>query len=145
MKKEMQLDPRIRTWRKLLVISVSGLVVFETATGLFVFLLSAGTLDKLVWVHSGIGVAFLSPLLIYQIRHSRMHTSDALTPVKLTGYASLIATPLAIISGITLAYQAFFLSEISFVWDVLHFVSVFMLIGAALPHLALVTSRARGK
>ena len=113
-------------WQHKLLICVSGLLVFETLTGLFVWLMPFSVPGQvMVLLHTTLGLVFLVPYAWYQIRHWLIYKSTKLNHYKLTGYFSVAATALAGVSGVVLSYQAVFSTRISYAWDLVHIVSTF--------------------
>lgn len=137
--------PQAGEWRDRLLAAVTGLLVFETLTGLGILFLPFSVTNQVaVVLHTAVGVVFVAPFLWYQIRHWLKHRRDLLTHVKLTGYLAMVAAAVCVASGLVLTYQAVFATRISYGWDLAHIVSTFALIAAAAPHvLAKVVQNAR--
>ncbi|MEE9268925.1 MAG: multiheme c-type cytochrome [Candidatus Krumholzibacteria bacterium] len=126
---------RPREWRAISAILVMGLLIFETLTGLAIYLLPFSlSIQFMVLVHTAAGLIFIFPYTWYQIRHWLVYRRQTMTHVKMTGYLSLVATLVCGVSGIVLTFQALFATRISYVWDTTHIVSTFALIAFALPH-----------
>ncbi len=123
-------------WRRGLVVTVSGLLVFETLTGLSIYVLPFSISNQImVLAHTGVGLVFLAPLTWYQIQHWRRYRDLRLSHVKLTGYFALAATIVALVSGLVLTFQAAFLTRISYAWDLVHVIATFALIASVAPHI----------
>ncbi len=134
---------RVSEWRRWLLICVSGMLVFETVTGLFIWLLPFSVTNQvMVLVHTAVGLAFIGPFAWYQIRHWSLYRAMRMSHVKLTGYFAMTATIVAIVSGVVLTAQAIFGTRISYAWDVIHIVATVGLIAAALPHVLVLMVRA---
>ena len=130
-------------WRRKLLICVSGLLVFETLTGLSIYLLPFSVSNQvMVLLHTAIGLVFLVPFAWYQIRHWRLYQPRRMSHVKLTGYFAMGATIVAIVSGLVLTWQAVFQTRISYGWDLMHIVATFALIASVLPHVVVLIVRA---
>jgi hypothetical protein len=116
----------------------------ETVSGLAIWLLpfSAGVQWTVV-VHTGIGIAFLGPLLVYQWQHLLVYWTRPGGAVKWMGYLATLATAVALVSGIVLTVQALFGPRISYAWDRAHLVSTFALLAFALPHVLVTLVRDR--
>jgi len=128
-------NDRAREWRAKLAILVMGLLLFETLTGLAIYLMPFSLpIQFMVLVHTVAGVIFILPYTWYQIRHWLVYRRQTLTHVKVTGYLSLVATLVCGVSGIVLTVQALFGTRISYAWDTVHIVTTFALIAFALPH-----------
>jgi hypothetical protein len=71
------------------LLCVSGLLVFETLTGLAIYLLPFSVPNQVaVLLHTAIGLVFVVPYGWYQIRHWLAYRDRQLTHVVLTGYFS---------------------------------------------------------
>ena len=105
-------------WRRRLLFLVSGLLVFESLTGLVVFLLPFSVPNQvMVLVHTVAGVVFIPPFVWYQLRHWLLYRPLRLTHVKLTGYFAMVATVVLAGSGLVLTWQALFGPRIGRGWD----------------------------
>jgi hypothetical protein len=142
MKNQMNQIPKAYEWQHQLLVLAVGLLLFETLTGLSIYLLPFSVSNQIVvLVHTVIGLIFIIPYAWYQIRHWRIYREQSMTHVKLTGYFSLVATVVAAVSGLVLTYQAVFQTKISSVWDWAHLVSTFAIIAALLPHVVVIVWR----
>ena len=139
---ELRAANRAAEWRSRLAILVMGLLVFETLSGLAIYLLPFSlSVQFAVLIHTGAGLLFVVPYGWYQVRHWAMYRQGGLTHVKLTGYLSLLATALCGISGLVLTWQAAFDRRIDYGWDTLHLITTFALIAFALPHVGVLVLR----
>jgi hypothetical protein len=128
-------QPKIRAWRERLLVCVSGLLLFETLTGLSMYLLPFSVPNQVaVLLHTVIGLVFVAPYTWYQIRHWRLYRERQMTHIKLTGYFSMVAAIALAVSGVVLSVQALLATRISYGWDVVHIVATFALIASVLPH-----------
>ena len=135
-------DLKAGEWRRRLAAVVSGLLVFLTLTGLSILFLDFSEPNQvMVLLHTLIGVVFLVPFIWYSYRHWRVHRRATLTHVKLTGWLSLAAMVVVSISGLILTYQALFGTRISYLWDMVHIVTTFVIIAAVLPHIVAIVWR----
>ena len=143
MANDLRIDHSLE-WRSKLAILVSGLLVFETLTGLAIYLLPFNLpIQFMVLVHTAVGLVFVLPYTWYQVRHWLLYRRTALTHVKLTGYLSLVVTAVCGASGIVLTVQAAFSTGISYAWDLAHILSTFALVAFALPHVVALVLRDR--
>lgn len=134
-------------WRQRLLYCVAGLLVFETLTGLGIYLLpfSVPTQWTVVF-HAVAGVAFVIPFAWYQARHWKLYRSIRVSHVVLTGYFAMLATIVLIVSGLVLTFEAILSDRISRGWDLAHIWATFGLIAAVLPHVGtLIVRAARAK
>jgi hypothetical protein len=130
-------------WRRRLLHAVSGLLVFETLTGLSILLLPFSVPNQMmVLLHTVAGIAFVLPYLWYQLRHWRHYRSLRLSHVVLTGYFAMVASLVLVVSGLVLTAQALFATRIGRAWDLAHIVATFALVLAVVPHIATLVVRA---
>ena len=138
----MGYHPKVREWEHRLLHFVAGMLVFETLTGLSIYLLGFGLPNQfMVLLHTGVGLVFILPYAWYQVRHWRLYRRMRMTHFKLTGYFSLVATGVAGVSGLVLTFQAAFLTKIGYAWDLVHVVATFALLAALVPHVVLIVVR----
>ena len=129
-------------WRSKLAILVMGLFLFETLTGLAIYILPFSlSVQFMVLTHTAAGLLFIVPYAWYQIRHWLVYRDQTMTQVKMTGYLSLVVTLFCVISGIVLTIQAIFSIRISNVWSLAHLISTFALLAFALPHIFAIAAR----
>jgi len=139
---ETQTHPKVREWRRTVLFFVVGLLLFETLSGLSIYLLPFSVPNQLlVLLHTIAGLIVLVPFAWYQLRHWRYYRATPMTHFKLTGYLALVATLVACVSGVVLTWQALFGIRISYAWDLVHVVATFALLAAVLPHVVLVVVR----
>ena len=133
---------RAKEWQHKSLLFISGLMFFEILTGLSIYLLPFSIPNQImVLMHTVVGLIFLIPFAVYQIRHWQIYRSIKMHHIKLTGYFSLIATTVAAVSGLVLTFQAVFQSKISPGWDLAHIITTFVLIASLLPHLIVILVR----
>ena len=142
MKNQSNQLERVAEWRHKLLLTVSGLLFFETVTGLSIYLLPFSIPNQvIVLLHTVIGLVFIVPFTWYQIRHWLVYRSMKMHNIKLTGYLSLVITAVAAITGLVLTYQALFQTKIGRGWDLVHIISTFALIASLLPHFIVIVVR----
>jgi hypothetical protein len=135
---------RTTEWRNRLAILVGGLLLFETLTGLSIYLLPFSVSNQvMVLLHTIAGLVFLIPFCWYQLRHWRAYSRWQMSHVVLTGYFALAVTLVAIVSGLVLSYQALFATRISYAWDLVHIVATFGVLASVIPHIVVLFVRAR--
>ena len=134
-------------WRQRLLYCVAGLLVFETLTGLGIYLLPFSVPNQwMVVFHTLAGLAFVAPFAWYQARHWKLYRSIRVSHVVLTGYFAMLATIVLIVSGLALTLEAIFAPRISRGWDLAHIWATFGLIASILPHVGtLIVRAARAK
>lgn len=132
----------VREWRLALGILASGVLLFETVSGLGIQWLPFGVGNQVnVLVHTGIGLLFLVPLAWYQLRHWRLYRARPTSHVSVTGYVGAIATLVAVVSGLVLTAQALWGTRIGQAWDTAHTVTAYAIPLAVLPHVLALRSR----
>lgn len=138
---------KVQEWRQRLLYCVGGLFVFETLTGLAIYLLPFSVPNQwMVVFHTVAGVAFVLPFAWYQARHWKLYKSIRVSHVVLTGYFAMIATIVLIVSGLVLTLQAIVATHISRGWDLAHIWATFGLLASVLPHVVtLIVRAARAK
>jgi hypothetical protein len=138
---------RADEWRQRLLYCVAGLLVFETLTGLGIYLLPFSVPNQwMVVFHTLAGLAFVIPFAWYQARHWKLYRSIRVSHVVLTGYFAMLATIVLIVSGLVLTFEAIFAPRISRGWDLAHIWATFGLIASVLPHVGtLIVRAARAK
>jgi hypothetical protein len=130
-------------WRQLLLYCVGGLLVFETLTGLAIYLLPFSVPNQwMVVFHTLAGLAFVIPFAWYQARHWTLYRSIRVSHVVLTGYFAMLATTVLIVSGLVLTFQAIFAPRISRGWDLAHIWATYGLIASVVPHVGTLLGRA---
>jgi len=131
-------------WLSRLAIFVAAFLLFETLTGLSIYLLPFSVPNQvMVLLHTVIGVVFLAAPVIYLLRHWLLYRRYTMTHIKLTGYIGVFVTALCLLSGLVLSWQAAFGRQISAGWDTVHVVTTFALIVFLVPHVLLIVLRDR--
>ncbi len=131
-------------WRRRFAALTLAFLAFETGSGLALWLLPFSVpMQWTVMLHTGIGVLFLAPVLVYQWEHFRAYWARPGGAVKWMGYLATLATLVAFGSGLVLTAQALWGSRISYAWDRVHLVSTFALLAFAAPHVLVTLVRDR--
>ncbi|CAN5832837.1 hypothetical protein BH11GEM1_BH11GEM1_33950 [soil metagenome] len=134
---------KAQEWQRLLLRTVAGLLVFETLTGLAVYVLPFTVSNQMmVLFHTAAGIIFVLPFAWYQLRHWRIYRSSRISHVVLTGYFAMAAAITLVLSGLVLTAQAIFATRIGRVWDWVHIVATFALVASVVPHVVLLIVRA---
>jgi hypothetical protein len=134
---------KAQEWRRRLLHCVAALFVFETLSGLAIYLLPFSIPNQWTVVfHTVAGIAFVLPFAWYQVRHWKLYRSMRVSHVVLTGYFAMFTTVVLIVSGLVLTTQAIVSSRISRVWDLTHIWATFALIGSLVPHIVTLIVRA---
>jgi len=133
---------REKEWRHVLLQFVSGLLLFETLSGLMIYILPFSPVNQIsVLLHTIVGLIFIIPFLWYLIRHWTIYRSVPMSHFKLTGYILMVILIILIVSGSVLTYQSVFGVRISRLWDRIHTVSTFAMIAFIAPHIFLIILR----
>ncbi len=123
-------------WTRPLLHTVSGLLVFETLTGVANYLLPFSVPNQvMVLLHTIGGLVLVLPFAFYQWRHWKLYAPLRFSQVLLVGYFAMVATLLLLVSGVVLTVQALAGTGISRAWDVVHLLATVALVVSVLPHL----------
>lgn len=129
-------------WKDTLAYLAAGFIFFETLSGLAIYFLPFSVTNQImILIHTIVGFIFLIPFAWYQVKHWLNYRKRSMSDVKLTGYLSMIAVIVAIVSGLWLTWQAAFETRISYTWKNIHLISTFVLLATVLPHLLLIVVR----
>jgi hypothetical protein len=144
MRDDQALAIRTREWRARLGILASGLLAFETVSGLVVWLLPFSISNQfLLLMHTVIGVVFLAPFLWYQVDHWWKYRERKWSHYMLTGYVAFFTTLLCCVSGVVLTWQGAIGTHISRSWHLVHLVTTFAIVAFTVPHVVLILLRDR--
>src|SRR4051812_36275256 len=109
MKNHGDISAKVGEWQQRLLVTVAGLLAFETLTGLSMYFLPFSVPNQVaVLLHTAVGLICVIPYLWYQWRHWRLYCERQLTHVKLTGYFSMVAALALVVTGLVLSSQAVF-------------------------------------
>jgi len=129
-------------WRHKLLLFVTGLILFETLTGLIIYFLPFGITNQInVLTHTIAGLILVIPFAWYQVRHWNIYRAMRMNYFKLTGYIMMVIMIVLIVTGIVLTYQATFSTRIDKMWSLVHIVSTFALIAFIIPHIVFIMIR----
>jgi hypothetical protein len=114
----------VAEWRSQLAAVTGAYLLFETLTGLAIWLLPFSGFNQVgVLLHSVAGVAVLPWIIWYQVRHWLVRRGGNLSHHQLLGYAALTVLTVCVVSGFVLTWQGFFGPRMSTTWDIVHLVS----------------------
>ncbi|CAN5234426.1 hypothetical protein BH09GEM1_BH09GEM1_11860 [soil metagenome] len=134
---------KAQEWQRLLLRTVAGLIVFETLTGLAIYVLPFTVPNQImVLFHTAAGIVFVLPFAWYQLRHWRIYRASRISHIVLTGFFAMAAAITLVLSGLVLTAQAIFATRIGRVWDWVHIVATFALVASVVPHVVLLIARA---
>ena len=135
---------RAREWRAVMAMLIGGLLLFETLTGVVIYLLPFSlSMQFVVLTHTIVGLIFIFPYTWYQVRHWLVNRREPMTHSKVTGFLSMVAILVCTVSGVVLTIQAVFFTRISYLWDTIHIISTVTIIAFAIPHIVMLVVRNR--
>ncbi len=111
-------------WRHWLTGLTMGLLVFETITGLAIYLLGFSIWNQfgVLW-HTAVGVVMLPPTAWYMGRHWWLRFRGKFNHYQLLGYVSGVLLLALFASGLVLTWQALFGTRIGYLWDQVHLIT----------------------
>ena len=129
-------------WRSRLVALVAGYLLFETISGMVVWLLPFSPLVQFsVLLHTAFGILFLAPVVWYLVRHWWIRRKGNLSHYQLLGYIATAILSVCLVSGVVLTWQGVFGPRLNAVWDVLHLVTGLGLVVFVVVHVLTVVIR----
>ncbi|MCH8969904.1 MAG: hypothetical protein IIA66_12395 [Planctomycetes bacterium] len=122
-------------WRHPLTGLTLGLLLFETITGLAIYLLPFSVFNQfgVLW-HTLIGIAMIVPVGWYLGRHWWLRFHGKFNHYQFLGYLSAALLAALFVSGFVLTWQAAFGTRISYGWDLVHLITGLVLVFALLAH-----------
>ncbi|MBI3950732.1 MAG: hypothetical protein HY314_09790 [Acidobacteria bacterium] len=135
---------RIKEWRSRLAIAAAGFLLFETLTGLSIWLLPFSVANQwMVILHTAVGLIFLIPCIWYLVRHWLIYRRTTMTHIKLMGYGGIFTLLALGISGLVLTVEAVVSVKISYLWDTVHIIATLAAVALIVPHIVLIVVRDR--
>lgn len=132
----------VAQWRLWLAALATGYLLFETLSGLAVWLLPFGQLAQFsVLLHTAVGILFLIPVVWYVARHWWIRRKGNLSHYQLLGYISSAILAVCLVSGLVVTWQGVVGPRLHAVWDVLHLITGLGLIVFVGVHLLTVVVR----
>lgn len=129
-------------WSSWLSKSAGAALIFFTVTGLAVTFAPFHRLVQWsVLAHTAVGVVLVIPLLWYSVAHWRDYRRFQFSSVVLLGYVAGVALLVCLISGIVVTWQGLFGIRMTWAWRQAHLISTFVVVGAGVPHVALLLMR----
>jgi len=124
-------------WRRPLTGATLGLLLFETITGLAIYLLPFSVFNQFgVLLHTLVGLLMIVPIGVYLGQHWWRRFRGNFNHYQLLGYISAAAVLILTVSGAVLTWQAVFGIRIGYIWDLLHIIFSFALVAFLGAHLA---------
>ena len=129
-------------WRRPLTGAVLGLLLYETLTGLSIYLWSFSLFNQFaVLTHTAVGIVMTGPVGWYLGRHWWRRFRGKFNHYQLLGYVSAAALIALFTSGFVLTWQALFGVRISYAWRLVHIVTTFVFVAALVAHLVTLLCR----
>lgn len=131
-----------REWRSRLLGFTSAVLLFESVTGLTLYLLGFSVFNQFaLLLHTVVGVVTLPPIIVYVVRHWWIRRAGQLSHFQLLGYATALALIVVIISGLVLTYEGIWGIRRSRLWHQVHLVSGLMFMLFMLAHIVTLVLR----
>ena len=111
-------------WRHWLTGLTLALLLFETITGLAIYLLKFSVFNQygVLW-HTAVGVAMIVPIGWYMGRHWWLRFRTRFNHFQLLGYSAAALLIALFVSGFVLTWQAVFTPRISYAWGQVHLIA----------------------
>lgn len=128
-------EEAIVEWRAWLMTGTMVLLLFETITGLVVYLAPFGVVAQYsVLLHTILGLLWTPLFVWYVVVHWLKRYRGKLSHIQLLGYFSFVLVAACIVTGVVLTYQSIFGIRIGYSWDRVHLVTGLVLIVVVLAH-----------
>ena len=132
----------VSEWRSPLTKVASGLLLYESVTGLAILALPFSPFNQFnVLLHTILGIAMIVPVLWYCWRHWVVRRKGKLSHYQLMGYISVVLLVACVLSGVVLTWQGLFGTRISLSWDLVHLVTGLGMGIFIIVHIAMVVIR----
>jgi len=132
----------VSEWRSPLTKVASGLILYETVTGLAILLLPFSPFNQFnVLLHTLLGLAMVVPVAWYCWRHWQVRRKGKLSHYQFMGYMAVALLALCLASGIVLTWQGVFGTRISLGWDLVHLITGLAMAIFIIVHIAMVVIR----
>jgi hypothetical protein len=132
----------VAEWRSKLTKVTSGLLLYETLTGLAILLLPFSPFNQFnVLLHTILGIAMIVPVLWYCWRHWVVRRKGNLSHYQLMGYIAFALLAACLLSGVVLTWQAALGTRINLTWDLVHLVTGLGMAIFIIVHVAMVVIR----
>jgi len=113
-----------------------GLLLFESITGLAIYLLPFSEFNQFgVLLHTVLGVAMVAPVGWYVAQHWWRRFRGNFNHYQLLGYVSAVALIVLFVTGFVLTWQAMFGVRIGYAWDLVHNIVGFVFVAGLGAHL----------
>ncbi len=130
-----QLEASRAGWRSKLATLVSAALLFLGLSGLWIYLGPFSVTSQLVLLgHVVVGLALAVPIAIYVVGHINTWFAQRATASMLLGYGLLTGVAVAVASGAVLTWQALFSLRLTAIWDLVHLITGFAVLGLTLSH-----------
>ena len=120
----------IAEWRSRLAAITAAYLLFETVTGLIIYLFPFGRFAQFsVLLHTLAGLVMLLPVVWYLAKHWWVRKKGNLSHYQLLGYIAAALLAVCVASGMIVTWQGMVGPRMDYAWDLVHLVSG---VGAAL-------------
>ncbi|MFV1963917.1 MAG: hypothetical protein ACC628_00730 [Pirellulaceae bacterium] len=141
-KRDLPTPAVVSEWRSRLAGWTGGFLLFETLTGLAIYLLPFSRYTQLsLLLHTILGILFLLPITFYLARHWWVRKRGSLTHYQLLGYVAAGILALCVASGLVVTRQGFTGPRLNATWDATHLLTGLGLSLFVLVHLVTVLVR----
>jgi Cytochrome c554 and c-prime len=122
-------------WRHPLTGITLALLIFESFTGLAMYLMPFSVFNQLgvLW-HTVIGVLMIVPIGWYLVRHWLLRYRGKFNHYQFLGYLTALTLIALFVSGFVLTWQAAFSTGISYLWDQVHLITGIVFVFALVVH-----------
>ncbi len=125
-----------KEWRSGLLGFTCAVLLFESMTGLCVYLLGFSIFNQFALLaHTIVGLVTLPPVVGYIVRHWWMRRSGNLSHLQLLGYGTALSFAVLVASGLVLTYDGVWGIRRSRLWDNVHVIATFAFVFFMSAHL----------
>lgn len=129
-------------WRSRLLGLTSAVLVFESITGLTIYLLGFSVFNQFsLLLHTLVGIVTLPLVGVYIARHWWVRRAGQLSHFQLLGYGAAVALVVASFSGLWLTYEGIWGIRRSRLWHQVHLVSSLLFMLFLLAHVVTLVIR----
>ena len=114
----------VAEWRSWLTSLSAGFLLFETLTGLAIWLLPFSEFTQFsVLLHTAIGIVLLLPVIWYTARHWWVRRKGNLSHYQLLGYIAAALLAVCVASGFVVTWQGFAGPRMDYGWKLVHLIT----------------------
>lgn len=132
----------VREWRSWLTGVTGALILFESLTGLAIYLLPFSEFNQFgVLLHTVLGVLMLAPLAVYLTRHTIVRSRGNLNHYQVLGYLGAAVLIACCVTGVVLTWQGLVGPRRTWGWHIVHLVTGIAVLILVAVHLLTVIAR----